>query len=388
MIKKINNSRLKNSKFLIVPEPLENEVFTSWLVRTAYAHKTHPHTFVNLFLGENHKSFFHRDIDASISESLINNIKNKTYNKKDIYSLTLKTYSGYLQEEIIDNGYNKFLTSLRFCPTCLREDKIPYFRKSWRVIFSTACLTHNCFLHDCCPKCSCKLDISRMYENKYKYVFCYRCGFDLRKTRKKAIPKEFSYAKEQIKSIQNTLDCGYCILENNVIYSFSFFEVIAQLTKLILVHNSINIVDKNKLSKILKYIDSRKFTSSNSAYTQISIKEQFGIFCLVVCLFENYPREITKFVNTNKLTYWKTLKDMHYVCFWFDNLVNSISNRVIHCANRITEEEILSAMNYLKKRGFIINKINLTNLMGCNFFSSYNKLDIKMKKLIQEEKFL
>ena len=79
---------------------------------------------------------------------------------------------------------------------------------------------------------------------------------------------------------------------------------------------------------------------------------------------------------------------MHYVCFWFDNLVNSISNRVIHCANRITEEEILSAMNYLKKRGFIINKMNLTTLMGCNFFSSYNKLDIKMKKLIQEEKLL
>jgi hypothetical protein len=152
---------LKNSCFLIVPEPQENEVFTSWLVRTAYAHKTHPHTFVNLFLGGNHKSFFHTDIDVSISEILINNIKNKTYNKKDIYSLALKTYSGYLQEEIIDNGYNKFLTSLRFCPTCLREDKIPYFRKSWRVVFSTVCLTHNCFLHDCCPKCSCKLDISK-----------------------------------------------------------------------------------------------------------------------------------------------------------------------------------------------------------------------------------
>ena len=57
MIKKIKNPLIEKSRFLIIPEPFEGEIFSSWFARCAYAHKTHPKHFgiytfqkINLFI--------------------------------------------------------------------------------------------------------------------------------------------------------------------------------------------------------------------------------------------------------------------------------------------------------------------------------------------------
>lgn len=43
---------------------------------------------------------------------------------------------------------------ISFCPDCLRDDPIPYFRKQWRYSFVTTCLKHKRLLIDHCPNCS------------------------------------------------------------------------------------------------------------------------------------------------------------------------------------------------------------------------------------------
>ena len=53
MIKKIKNPLIEKSRFLIIPEPFEGEIFSSWFARCAYAHKTHPRTFWNLHFPKN-----------------------------------------------------------------------------------------------------------------------------------------------------------------------------------------------------------------------------------------------------------------------------------------------------------------------------------------------
>ena len=161
MIKKINIPKLRYADFLIVLTPLEDELFSSWLVRMAYAHQTHPHTFTNQYLGYRYNSFFRRDPDVSMVPSIIEKLDQMCRGRVDINSLTLKTFAGYLQEEITDVP-NLFLCALRFCPACLRADRIPYFRRRWRVAFYTVCLEHECYLEDRCPKCGKKLEISKM----------------------------------------------------------------------------------------------------------------------------------------------------------------------------------------------------------------------------------
>lgn len=42
---------------------------------------------------------------------------------------------------------------LQFCPTCLREDAVPYFRQSWTLATRVSCFRHGCRLRDRCPSC-------------------------------------------------------------------------------------------------------------------------------------------------------------------------------------------------------------------------------------------
>ncbi len=42
---------------------------------------------------------------------------------------------------------------LQFCPTCLREDAVPYFRRSWTLATRVSCFRHGCRLRDRCPSC-------------------------------------------------------------------------------------------------------------------------------------------------------------------------------------------------------------------------------------------
>jgi hypothetical protein len=42
---------------------------------------------------------------------------------------------------------------LQFCPTCLRDDELPYFRHSWTLATRVSCFRHGCRLRDRCPSC-------------------------------------------------------------------------------------------------------------------------------------------------------------------------------------------------------------------------------------------
>lgn len=75
---------------------------------------------------------------------------------------------------------------LQFCPACLAEDEVPYFRKRWRVAFYTCCTKHSTMMHDRCPACGFGVAFHRIELGRYgaadeePLTFCHECGFDLR----------------------------------------------------------------------------------------------------------------------------------------------------------------------------------------------------------------
>ena len=62
-----------------------------------------------------------------------------------------------------------------FCPECLDEDKIPYFRKIWRLKEYSICKKHNIELLSRCSQCLTPLTISKSFKEK-DFTFCYKCG--------------------------------------------------------------------------------------------------------------------------------------------------------------------------------------------------------------------
>lgn len=50
----------------------------------------------------------------------------------------------------------------RYCPRCLAEDAQPYIRRSWRLAYSVVCRKHHIVLHDRCPHCMARINLTHL----------------------------------------------------------------------------------------------------------------------------------------------------------------------------------------------------------------------------------
>ena len=180
---------LNNQKFRVKPKPQEDELLSSWLVRVAKAHLTHTTSFTNMHFKE-YKSniIWQRDLDIWCPDELIERISFKSgYSKDIIFNMTLRSLEGIVADKITGKSntaniralgnycHIKTCGGLMFCPECLKEDKIPYFRKIWRLKKYTICKKHNIELLDRCSNCLSPLTISKSFQEK-DFTFCYKCG--------------------------------------------------------------------------------------------------------------------------------------------------------------------------------------------------------------------
>lgn len=72
-------------------------------------------------------------------------------------------------------------SGLQYCPSCLREDEHPYFRRHWRFAWHIGCVTHGCQLVDLCPTCAAPLEPHRLSATDCHLAICATCRADLRK---------------------------------------------------------------------------------------------------------------------------------------------------------------------------------------------------------------
>lgn len=372
MIKKINFPELKNEKFAVIPLPFEDETLSSWIVRTAYAHQTHPHTFTNQYLNYRKHSFFLAQSDLILHENMIKIIEEKSYHKINIKSLMLTTYSGYLKESVYAKNSTIFFTHQKYCPVCLRDDKIPYFRKKWRIVFYNICHKHQCRLYEHCPVCRAKLDISMMYKNNLPYTYCHNCGFELKRARKLPIHKKYSSSLEYQNKILKIIHDGYIQLGKTPVYSFLFFEVFSKLSKLILLDKKHAFINEHLLFSLLKDATQQKL--NHPIFKKIDAKSQSGLFGLIMYIFDDFPNNLESYMLKNKLTHYNMTTKVPYVPFWYATAVNTISPQYLPHSMTVTKKEVEHAEQYLKSIGKDINKTNLTRLFGCNFGSTDNNL--------------
>lgn len=141
--------------------PRPDEIFSSWLLRTAKAHGAQLHTFCTLSLGK--REIWTRDIDFSASKSLLSHCAK-------LSEESIERIEGMTLQKALHLGKRAAFTpwvlslgvfhrqrkgrGIQFCPECWRDDGEPYFRKKWRYAFMTECDVHESIsLIDECPHC-------------------------------------------------------------------------------------------------------------------------------------------------------------------------------------------------------------------------------------------
>lgn len=225
---------LSNKPFIVRPKPQEDELLSSWLVRVALAHNTLPVSFVNMHFPKYKNIIFSRDLDIWVPDDLLESIQQKSqYGECDIKAMMLRSYSGVLAPKIEPNGRNLFISPIkvrgrrnqaygqRYCPHCLQEDRIVYFRKQWRLSFLTVCHKHHCYLLDRCPNCSEALSIYK-FSDKYGFDHCYNCGYVLSTSSVQYYQEDQRWLDE----LNEVLVKGFIFIDGKKVEASLFFELL------------------------------------------------------------------------------------------------------------------------------------------------------------------
>lgn len=175
------------------PAPLPEELLSSWIVRLAYAHGMKLQSFCHELWPT--RNIWNRDPDRSADDRLMQSLSELTgVSFEAVRATTLRAYEGVLFRRQIRNGNTRWLmplgiyhrvrkrSGLQVCPLCLRSDRIPYYRRIWRLSLFTTCSTHGTVLLDGCPRCEKPIhlhrsEMGRRNEFRFDNNRCYNCGY-------------------------------------------------------------------------------------------------------------------------------------------------------------------------------------------------------------------
>lgn len=365
--KNLYTCRVESSRFSIRLTPLEDELLSSWLVRTAYAHRIDAATFVNLHLPKWKNLLWTRDIDISASADFLLRLSFKSgLSIESLLGLTLRAYEGYLSEKIHPSTRNNLIQplgnysrikighGLRFCPKCLAGDAVPYFRKKWRLSFSTACIYHDCFLLDCCPKCGASVNLYRSYFDQ-KLEFCYRCGFDLKMAAVKPIDRDSS-GIGAIRTLYDVLDTGIYRYGALYMYSLSFFEVLPHLCRLMVWH-------RGRVLKLgVSRLDAKEIRRNTKTryLMEFSLHLQHQLFSVAMELLRDLPKSLVSAFLVNNMRKSDLTKDLRCMPFWYSEIADKFDGGM----SKAHADEVKSAIAFLKKKHRKVYKLWVADLMG------------------------
>lgn len=181
----------------IHPQPRQDELFSSWLVRLAFSNRFPLHTFCSGVLGFK-GAIWNRDIDRHQPEHLLTLLSQETGQPVHVLQdMTLARYESTFFQELSSQGVITWLlplgifhrthrlAGLQYCPLCLKEDPLPYYRLPWRIALAVVCRHHGCVMEGVCAQCKAPIIFHRhgVGREKAPHVsqlrLCHACGADL-----------------------------------------------------------------------------------------------------------------------------------------------------------------------------------------------------------------
>lgn len=369
---KRNRDWVQDYFFLFIPKPLEDELLTSWLTRTAIEHNRTLPQFISLFVRHDGSSTIRTDLDFQYNENLFKVLSQKSnLSFNQIYQMSLRSEEGHLFvcndclyspkqiRKLIDKRTHH---GLMYCPECLKEDKIPYFRKKWRYTFYNACSKHKVFLTDRCWACYKRISLSKIKHMK-ELTFCSKCERDLSDTLTSKISTSFDYGLKAIKWFEKGLDKGYFIINKQKVKSLFVFEAYTKLVYLLDRKDKL-ILEEFPLEK--EYKELCKKLDNYSSKKSSQIYKDFFLTAMVYFLFQNYPKNFISFAMDNHFTHRDFVHGFVF-SFWYKNMIDELISVENKIGREISESEILGAIKYLKHKGIVVNQLNVANILGCHF---------------------
>lgn len=321
------------------PHPLPDELLSSWIVRIARANAIKLQTLSWQLFG-NKRSPWNRDIDRSAPPWLLRALCTHTgCNYWDAFHTTLVTYRGQLYPHrqtsgqlswilpIKGHGMRRRAFSLQFCPTCLADDPVPYFRKTWRLAFCTYCLKHQCALYDECPVCHSPVtphrgDFGRELTDAHPMHACTTCGTDFRN-----IPcHPVAFPSESLRVLCEAMQRSVMPMANSVErFDLSFFRVLHHICGMICSRSNHRLLLEH-LTTSLGYADVPLLPDGRIGIEDLRRDVRHRVLMGGLWLVEDLEQRLTKAWQAKAIRYNLMLKGFERPPRWYGDVVSSLSN--------------------------------------------------------------
>ena len=384
---------IEENEFLIIPQPQPNELLSSWLTRTAFAHGYPLTKFISLFLKNDGSALSRTDIDFKNDPILFRKLIQKSKLSHElIMQMSLRNGEGYLFDVEQNTLYppkqirklkdKRTHYGLLFCPKCLEEDIYPYWRKQWRYLFYNACPKHMIFLTDRCGKCYERIRFSKMKVSNH-LTCCSKCGRDLRKTVTSKVPEDQLYGLVAIKWFSKGLEDGYFIIEKTKVHSLFIFRAYTFLSTLGNRGKNLHFSSFPMLNDYQVLCENEKHYRSTKA---TPIYKNFYLTTLIYHIFQNFPEHLIQFSKENHLTYRDFIHDFNQIPFWYQKIIDKyipVQNKI---GRQISESEVTGAIKYLTSLGEKVTQENVAGILGCHytlnkgFKKIYKKISTRINK--------
>jgi transposase-like protein len=351
-------------------KPEEDELLSSWLTRLALAHGFRPYSFTSLIMGG--RDLWASDIDKIDHIDLFLELAKRTNTLLSRVRVTsLINYTGLLFENISSNGHVTWITKtdkvrfsrrqigLQFCPECLSEDTIPYFRRHWRLAFVTVCTKHCVPLLDQCPKCYTPINFYRINPQDHSIKWhtalarCFSCKADLRlrtidsKISNQVKPKEVEFQE----FLLNGLKDGWIETSSNeIIFSSLFFAGLHQLARVLITGSSSSAIRE----AVINYYDLQEpndlYPKKLPVLESLRAPQRRFLFQMIQRLLNNWPDGFIDFCRANKFwsRFWFMHPNVKPLPFWYWKVVHYNLTKYKYLP---TNEEFSAALNFIKKNG-------------------------------------
>ncbi|QZA77470.1 TniQ family protein [Deefgea tanakiae] len=361
----------------IHPQPYPDELLTHWFLRLAHANSLKAQTLADRIFGR-YSVFWARDQDKFASPIVIQKLADLAGKApEDIHALTLAAYEGTLYPEHNAHGHTRWILplgiyhrtwkrfGLQFCPLCLAEDAEPYFRRAWRLAFSTVCDRHGILMHDCCHRCGAPVaffrnDVGYRARHQFKSSACCSiCGTDLSRAPAYDPPGTDGQTLAQLRSLALACSTGWWFVgSENLAYSHLYFDVLHRLAVLLA---------SARGAKLLKAVEDQigitplhKYETQRKVFELRSIEERHWLVLMALWLLQDWPDRFVRTCESARM--WKSwlLADTPPP-WWFERVVKEQLDHSQYCPNA---EEIQCAAGYLKQSGRLVKQNSLREIMG------------------------
>lgn len=356
--------------------PFLDELLTSWLVRLAAAYGLKTYSFFTLMFGQGFQ-IWTRDFDRSAPVQFLDRLAKYTgVPVNQVLGSTLQSYRGIVAEHYNANGSSKWILpvgvyhrtrrryGLQYCPLCLATDRVPYYRRRWRLAFHTVCDRHGTLMRDRCPACGSPIVFHRhgvldVKENGVPPVRrCYSCGFDIARASAEDPPAGDLQPLIHLRTLCTFHDMGWIFCGDEVFhYEHLFLDVLHRLCEFLPSRQGRRLLSIAAEDSRLPAIDLRQGVKE---FEQRPLVDRHMLLLAALWLLLNWPDRFIGCCTMAGVTMSRIDGD-RVMPWWFRCVLVEKLNRSHYVPS---SEEARAAASYLKTSGRRVSGISVGSLVG------------------------